>query len=43
VEEREEEKERKWAVNLQPAYAKEPRKFVRQVDHAIIVKDSTTI
>jgi hypothetical protein len=29
VEEREEEKEEKWAVSLQPASTQEPRKFVK--------------
>jgi len=29
VEEREEEREERWAVSLQPAWAQEPRNFVR--------------
>ena len=31
MEERGEEREGKWAVSLQPAYAQEPKKFVRVI------------
>jgi len=44
VKEREEEREGRWAINLQPAYAQEPRKFMREIyEHALIVKSSTII